>query len=292
MIGKTNRLARILGKNRRTVIVPIDQSITSGPIPGLDNLRNTLQSITEGGPNAVLMQRGPVMAGLWNPGAESSLIVHLSGGTQLSEEAQVKICVCSVEDAIRLGADAVSVHVSLGLGNERDGQALAELGRISGECQRWGMPILAMMYVYGAHHQNNPASIIHAARVGAELGVDLIKVNYTGDINSFRQLIDTCYVPIVVAGGDTDGDGYGILKQAEIVLSEGAAGVCIGRNVYQHKNPAQMVRALSSIAHRGCTADEVYDEFILPKNTLAQEHDVDEDIEDIYELSHSLTRSH
>src|SRR5579864_3550091 len=105
MIGKSNRMARILGRDGRTIIVPIDQSITSGPIAGLVDMRKTIRALLDGGPNAVLMHRGPVMAGLWNWADSSSLIVHLSGATQLSSEPQIKTLVCSVEDAVRLGAD-------------------------------------------------------------------------------------------------------------------------------------------------------------------------------------------
>jgi predicted phospho-2-dehydro-3-deoxyheptonate aldolase len=280
MTGKLNRLARILGSDRRAVIVPIDQSITSGPIKGLENMRCTIRTISDSGPDAILMHRGPVMAGLLTGRTSTNLIVHLSAGTQLSDDAMVKTCVCTVEDAIRMGADAVSVHVSLGLGNERDGRALADFGRISGNCQAWGMPLLAMMYVYGANHDKNAESVIRAARVGAELGADLIKVNYTGTMESFGRLIDTCYVPVLVAGGDADGDGYETLRLTEMALARGAAGVCVGRNVYQHKSPARMVRALSAVAHGGRTANQAYDEFIAPSALSDLEDD-----DDIFEVS-------
>ena len=270
VISKEVRLRRITGSDQRTVIIPIDQSITSGPIPGLQNIGKTIRDIMDGKPNAMVMHRGPVMAGLWAPESSTGLIIHLSGATQLSDCPQVKACVCSVEAALQLGADAVSVHVSLGMGNERDNQALTEFGRISDQCQQWNMPLLAMMYVYG-NHPDKAEAIIHAARIGCELGADLIKVNYTGDLRSFGRLIKTSYVPVVVAGGEPAGDGYGLLKQTEEALSVGAAGVCIGRNVYQHQHPTRMARALSAMVHGRCSAHDVYEEYIRPSSVVPDE---------------------
>jgi predicted phospho-2-dehydro-3-deoxyheptonate aldolase len=285
MIGKRTRLSHFFGRDQRTLIVPIDQSITSGPIQGLTNIRNTIRGIVDGQPDAVIMQRGPVMAGLWTPGA--SLIVHLSAGTQLSKDSHIKTGVCDVEDALMLGADAVSVHISLGLGADLDNAALAEFGRVSSSCSRWGMPLLAMMYVYGDRVKGGHTAA-HAARIGCDLGADIIKVNYTGCLESFADVVSASYVPVVVAGGEPDSDGLGILRIAEDALSAGAAGVCIGRNVYQHAYPTSMAQALRAIVHDRMSADEAFEAFIrerriysdLEVTLVAGHRDRDEEVND------------
>ncbi|MFZ6027913.1 MAG: 2-amino-3,7-dideoxy-D-threo-hept-6-ulosonate synthase [Chloroflexota bacterium] len=261
-IGKQIRMERLF-RQSRTVIVPVDQSLTSGPIAGLEDMRQTIGGIVAGGADAVLMQRGPLMAGLWTPGTASALIVHLSGGTQFAGTPQLKTPVCEVETALQLGADAVSVHISLGLSPEQDNEALAGFGAVSTQCLKWGLPLLAMMYVYG--NPPDPAgAIIHAARVGCDLGADLIKVNYTGDPESFSRLVDTAYVPVVMAGGPVTEDGLATLQTIETALAAGAAGVCIGRNVYQHRQPGAMVQAIQALVRQNSTAVQAYAEFIQP----------------------------
>ncbi|HLG60900.1 MAG TPA: 2-amino-3,7-dideoxy-D-threo-hept-6-ulosonate synthase [Ktedonosporobacter sp.] len=262
MSGKQIRLGRICKADRRTVIVPIDQSITTGPIAGLERIDETIRSIVAGQPDAIVMHRGPVLSGLWKDISPTGLIIHLSAGTQLTDQPQVKALVGSVKEAVKLGADGISVHISLGLGTERDRAVLADLGNISDECVEWGMPLLAMMYVYGSQPEKIAENIIHAARIGGELGADLIKVNYPGSLKALERLITTSFVPIVIAGGAITEDGRETLKLAEEVIAAGAAGVCIGRNVFQHKYPANMARALTAIVHHGVTAKEAYEEFI------------------------------
>ncbi len=103
---------------------------------------------------------------------------------------------CSVQEAVRLGADAVSVHVNVGA--EDEDKMLYTLGRVADECDIYGMPLLAMMYPRGPKIQNehDPKAVAHAARIGAELGADIIKTNYTGDVDSFKAVVECCPVPV------------------------------------------------------------------------------------------------
>jgi fructose-bisphosphate aldolase/2-amino-3,7-dideoxy-D-threo-hept-6-ulosonate synthase len=95
-----------------------------------------------------------------------------------------------------------------------------------------------------------------AARVGAELGADIVKTNYTGDIDSFREVVDGCLAPIVIAGGPTKGHERDFLQTVWGSIQAGAAGTSIGRNVFQARNPTKMVRAVSGIVHEGLSVDE------------------------------------
>jgi predicted phospho-2-dehydro-3-deoxyheptonate aldolase len=257
MIGKKIRLERIIDRNSgKTVIVPMDHGVTVGPIEGLADMRATVSKIVAGGANAILMHKGVVRAGHRAAGRDVGLIIHLSGGTAMSPDPNAKEMVCTVEEAIKLGADAVSVHINLGA--ETDKEMLGQLGFVSERCLQWQMPLVAMMYSRGPKIKDefDVANVKHAARVGAELGADIVKVSYTGSVDSFREVVEGCPVPVVIAGGakmDSDED---IFKMVDDALKAGATGVSIGRNAFQHKKPDKMVEALCKMVREGAGVEE------------------------------------
>ncbi len=257
MIGKKIRLERIIDRNsHRTVIIPMDHGVTVGPIEGLADMRDAVSKVVAGGANAILMHKGIVGAGHRGTGRDVGLIIHLSGGTSLSPDPNAKELVCTVEEAIKLGADAVSVHINLGA--ETDNQMLRQLGYISERCLVWQMPLIAMMYTRGPKitDEYDVNNVKHAARVAAELGADIVKVVYTGSVESFAEVVNGCTVPVVIAGGakmDSDED---IFKMVEDALQAGAEGISIGRNAFQHKDPTKMVQVLSKMVHQRASVDE------------------------------------
>lgn len=256
-IGKSIRMERIIDrKSGRTVVVPMDHGVTLGPIYGLTDMKNVVNAVAEGGANAVLLHKGIVIAGHRGYGKDIGLIIHLSASTSLGPDPLNKVIVATVEEAIRLGADAVSVHVNVGAENESE--MLEALGMTTMFCEEWGMPLLAMMYPRGKKVKNEhaPEVVMHAARVGAELGADLIKTNYTGDPDTFKDVIRGCPVPVIIAGGPKANTDAEVLEMVEDAISAGASGVSIGRNVFQHKNPTDMTRALSKVVHEGVSAKE------------------------------------
>jgi len=256
-IGKRIRMERIVDRNSgRSVIVPMDHGVTSGPIYGLTDMKQAVNAVSEGGANAVLLHKGIVIAGHRGYGKDIGLVVHLSASTSLGPDPLAKVMVATVEEAIKLGADAVSMHVNVGADSEPG--MLEELGETAMICEEWSMPLLAMMYPRGKKVENEhaPEMVMHAARVGAELGADVIKTNYTGDPDTFKDVIRSCPVPVIIAGGpkmDTDAE---VLKMVEDAISAGASGVSIGRNIFQHENPTKMTIAISKIVHEGATAAE------------------------------------
>lgn len=250
MIGKKIRLERIINRDsHRTVIVPMDHGVTVGPIAGLEDMRQTIGKVVAGGANAILMHKGIVQAGHRGKGQDVGLIVHLSGGTSLSPDPNAKELVCTVEEAIKLGADAVSIHINLGA--DTDKEMLAQFGIVSNKCLEWQMPLVAMMYTRGPKIKNEYDLELtkHAARVGAELGADIVKCVYTGSGEGFAEVVNGCPVPVVIAGGakmDSDED---IFKMVEGALAAGAAGLSIGRNAFQHANPQKIIGALAKMVH-------------------------------------------
>jgi predicted phospho-2-dehydro-3-deoxyheptonate aldolase len=257
MIGKAIRLERIIDRNSgKTVIVPMDHGVTVGPIAGLEDMRTTISKVVSGGANGILMHKGVVRAGHRGSGRDVGLIIHLSAGTSLSPDPNAKELVCTVEEAVKLGADAVSIHVNLGA--ETDRQMLRQFGLVSERCMEWQMPLVAMVYPRGPRITNeyDVGLVKHAARVGAELAADIVKVPYTGTVESFRQVVAGCPIPVVIAGGEKMGSDEEIFQMVEGALEAGAAGLSIGRNAFQHARPDAMIRALSEITHRGASVQE------------------------------------
>ncbi len=256
-LGKRIRMERIINRNTgKTVIVPMDHGVSVGPIDGLRDMKSTIQKVSEGGANAIVEHKGLVGEGHRGEGKDIGLIIHLSASTSLSLYPNAKTLVCTVEEAIKLGADGVSIHVNLGNGQES--KMLTDFGRVSSEARVWGIPLLAMIYPRGENIQDeyDVNMVKHAARLGDELGADIVKVSYTGSAESFHEVVDGCSVPVVIAGGakmDSDRD---ILKMVKGSIEAGGAGVSIGRNVFQHKNPARMVGAISCIVHEGGSVEQ------------------------------------
>jgi len=251
--GKTRRLKRILQPDNRTVITPMDHGVTIGPVKGITNMQAIVDKLLKGKVDAILIHKGIAKrVDIGNAG----LIVHLSGMSVLTPSATSKVQVCTVKEAIRLGADAVSVHVNIGAQDED--KMLTTLGKVSEECDQYGMPLLAMMYPRGPKIQDEHATepVAHAARIGAELGADIIKTNYTGDIETFKTVVESCPAPVVIAGGPKCKTPQEILQTAHDSVKAGAAGLSIGRNIFQHENPTLMVKALSAIVHGGSSVEQ------------------------------------
>jgi DhnA family fructose-bisphosphate aldolase class Ia len=159
--------------------------------------------------------------------------------------------VCAVDEAMILGADAVSIHVNIGANTESE--MLHNMGLVSRACRDWGMPLFAMMYTRGTKIKNEyDVNVVkHAARVGAELGADIIKVNYTGSPETFSEVVAECPVPVVIAGGEKMETDEEVLEMVRGAIIAGGAGVSIGRNVFQHNDPKDMVCKISKIVHGG-----------------------------------------
>ncbi|MBN2153341.1 MAG: fructose-bisphosphate aldolase, partial [Candidatus Lokiarchaeota archaeon] len=159
-------------------------------------------------------------------------------------------------------ADAVSIHINIGDTDEPE--MLQEMGDISSMCRFWGMPLVAMMYPRGPNIkiEHDPEVVNIAARVGAELGADIVKTNYTGNVDSFKEIVKGTPAPVIIAGGPKMNTVRDILTMVhEAVIEAGAVGVAMGRNVWQSDDPTRMVQALSKIINENWTVDETLKEF-------------------------------
>lgn len=248
IIGKQIRMERIMDRNTgRTIIVPMDHGVTVGPIAGVADIKSAVATVAEAGANAIVEHKGLVGAGHRRRGSDIGLIVHMSASTSLSPYPHSKTLVCSVEEALKLGADAVSIHVNIGDNQEKE--MLNDFGRVAAEARTWGMPLLAMVYPRGEKIKDEyDLSVVkHAARVGCEMGADIVKVSYTGSPETFREVVEGSTVPVVIAGGakmDSDRD---ILEMVKGAVDAGGSGVSIGRNVFQHDTPGKLIQAMARI---------------------------------------------
>jgi fructose-bisphosphate aldolase / 2-amino-3,7-dideoxy-D-threo-hept-6-ulosonate synthase len=244
VFGRDIRLARILNEGKM-LCIPMDHGISNGPIKGLEDIHSVIYECSSAGLTCVLVNKGIIKSMPRPPNI--GLIAHFSASTSIGPAPNRKILIGSVEEAIRLGADAVSLHINIG--SKEEPEMLQKLGIISDKCDEWSVPLVAMMYPRGENIKNphDPEIVAHAARVGAEAGADVVKTVYTGDPASFRRVVRGCPVPIVIAGGPKANTDREILEMCEGAMMAGAKGVTFGRNIFQHKNPPTIVRALYKI---------------------------------------------
>jgi class I fructose-bisphosphate aldolase len=246
--GKTLRMNRIFASDGRAVVIAIDHGLPGiTPLGGLRTPGNLLQQIRAGGADAILTTPG--IAARFAPEiGRLGLIVRLDGGaTTLSEGSSTMRLIASVKDALRLGADAVAVMGFCGTPDESD--SLQTLGSVAAECRTLGVPLMAEMLPLGYQGRPGVEQVVLAARIGAELGADIIKTKYVGTPEAYAEVTETCFVPVLVLGGSAKSPAM-VISEIQDALAAGSAGVAIGRNVWQSETPAETTRAIVEAVHR------------------------------------------
>jgi fructose-bisphosphate aldolase/2-amino-3,7-dideoxy-D-threo-hept-6-ulosonate synthase len=250
--GTAARLERI-GTDGNYLIVPMDHGLTLGPVDGLVDLEGTVEAVTRGGADAVLTQKG--VAGRVHPNANGAgFIAHLNGSTAIGPDESDKRPTGTVEEAVRAGADAVSFHINVTSEYERE--QIEGLAGLTAEADRLGMPVLAMAYVRGHDADaTDPEALAHAVRLAEELGADVVKTSYSGDPDSFERVVAGTALPVVIAGGSkgTDEETVSMVRGA---MDAGAAGVSMGRSIFQHERPEAITRAVGAAIHDGADPAE------------------------------------
>jgi len=243
-------------KTGNAVIVPMDHGISVGPLEGLIDMQKAVDDVSIGGATAVLMHKGLIRYSHRMAGEDVGLILHLSASTDLGPTTNSKVLVATIDEAIKCGADAVSIHINFG--SEDEPYMLESAGEISRQCAEWGMPLLVMAYPRGPQIKNqfDPDAIAHCARAAAELGADVVKVSYTGDIDTFKEVCRGALAPVVIAGGPKMDSDMDILNMVHDSMIAGGRGVSIGRNVFQNKNVPGITKAISSIVLEGYSVEE------------------------------------
>ncbi|MEM3507663.1 MAG: 2-amino-3,7-dideoxy-D-threo-hept-6-ulosonate synthase [Candidatus Bathyarchaeia archaeon] len=258
IIGKKIRLSRIFKKDGKVLICAMDHGSFAGPMKGIENPKETMRKVIEGGVDAFLLTPGLVKNFYEEIAGKASFILRIDGGqTIYSKKRGPPTLVSSVEEAIRLGADGVVTISFIGIEDEREEFRI--LGEVAEKCNEYGMPLLAEILPEPNEKIKNrydAEAIKVAARVGAELGADFIKTNYTGDPKTFKEVVKSCPVPIVIAGGPKLDSDMQVLSVVKGAMESGAAGIAFGRNIWQHENLTALVKALSKIIHEEASIEE------------------------------------
>jgi fructose-bisphosphate aldolase/2-amino-3,7-dideoxy-D-threo-hept-6-ulosonate synthase len=250
--GLSARLKRI-STNDRYLIVPMDHGLTMGAVDGLVDIESTIDGVTSGGADAVLTQKGIAPRVHENKNG-AGYIVHVNGSTTIGPDESDKRVTATAEDAVRVGADAVSFHINVGSDHEPD--QIEELAELTADASRLGLPVLAMAYARGPGvDETDPESLGHAVRLAEELGADVVKTGYSGDGDSFARVTESTRLPVVIAGGSkgTDRDTVEMVRGA---MDGDAAGVSMGRSIFQHEDPEGIARAVSAVVHDDASVDE------------------------------------
>jgi fructose-bisphosphate aldolase / 2-amino-3,7-dideoxy-D-threo-hept-6-ulosonate synthase len=258
-LGKRLRLRRLLGADGRGVIVPMDHGVSDGPLPGLERPAETAAAVAAGGADSVVVHKG-VVRGVAGALAGMGVWLHVSASTGLNPDPNDKRVVASVDEALRLGADGLSLHVNVG--SPEESRMIEDMGRLSDACDAAGLPLLAMMYPRG-HEIRDPHDlklVKKVARLGYELGADVLKVPYTGSAESFAEVVRCVDVPVVISGGPKADTDRAFLQMVHGALEAGAAGVSVGRNLWQHRDPTAITRAVARLVHGKASVEDALHE--------------------------------
>jgi class I fructose-bisphosphate aldolase len=251
-LGRAIRLRRIFGSTGRTVTVALDQAVPRGVAPRLADIAPTYASIAAAGPDAVTMFKGLAAAVLAHNTTPVPFIMKASTFSvdfHLTREAVVG----TVDEALRLGADAVAVGISAGSSSQVEG--FSELAAVTARAAEVGMPVVCHAYpsgeLWAADKKGSTEAVLYAARAAAEMGTDIVKTWYTGSTAEFAKVVEGVPAIVVAAGGAKADNPLQVLQQAASVVEAGGHGVTTGRNVWGAADPRKMIAALRAVVHEG-----------------------------------------
>lgn len=265
-LGKQTRLQRIFShESGRLCSVAIDHFVgyQNGLPTGLVNVPRTLSLLAEGQPDAVSMLKGMAMTS-WAPYAGKIPLIISS--VCFTVDDSIIEHVATAEEALLLGADGMAV--AIGVRGANEGRYLKILSTAVEQANRLNLPVIA--HIYPRDFSTSPRivhdaeNIMWAVRCGIECGADVIKVPFTGDAESYRDIITTSPVPIVVAGGPKTETIEQAMELLSLAISAGARGATIGRNVWSNPDPGRLLRAFKAVIHDGAAPEDALRALCLP----------------------------
>ena len=239
--GKEIRWKHIFRDDGKTCIVAMDHSIR-GVVSGLEDYLATVKKVAAGGADAILISYGNLL----------TLAHHLPRGLGYIASIPAPLRMEFVRQAAAAGADGLKFTHFGGLRHPN----LSDLQPIAAACEEYGLVFLAEVVPQDENHNTLYDQVASAARLGQEAGGDFIKTAYTGSPESFREVVKTCPVPIVILGGPKMESDAELLEVAKGCMEAGGAGTSFGRNVFQHKDPRAITVAICKVVHDGATVEE------------------------------------
>ncbi|WP_346838611.1 hypothetical protein [Microbulbifer sp. SAOS-129_SWC] len=236
----------------KALVVPLDHGLTMGPIAGIGRTEDITRWLSAEVVTGVVLHKG--FAERLGGGLNCGLVIHLNGSVTLDERPEFKQRVTSVEAAVRLGADAVSVQTNFSAATASHN--LRMIGRVVDEAHAWGLPVMNMVYDQTPADSQALVRMRHFMRAAVELGVDALKVAAPVSLDAIPELLDgvQSHTPVLFAGGAL-ADERALLDLAAAAVRHGAGGICVGRNVFQRTNPASTLRRLLEVLRSGTAAD-------------------------------------
>lgn len=245
MFGKSRRLNRLfVGEKGRCLLSPLDHAGWLGPVKGLDRPRAIVGQVIRGGANAILASPGFLQAAAGVIPPQVGLVLRVSVTAGLATNISQETPIAALEAALRMDADAVAVSVFFG--RQGDVEIYRWLAGLIQACQPYAMPVVAEM-MPPEDRSYDAGAIAHAARIGMEIGADVIKTNFCGKADEFQQVVEAVPLPIIVAGGPRQKDDSSLVNMVREALAGGAKGVAIGRRVWQSDDPEGMTRQIAQI---------------------------------------------
>ncbi len=253
--GMKNRISKIINpKDGHTVMLAVDHGYFMGPTTGLENIKTMTEPLIKYA-DTLMLTRG-ALRNYIDPETKIPIVLRVSGGTSILNENNLlhEGIIVDIEDAIRLNVSGVAFSILVGQSFERD--TIIGMTKYIDECERYGIPVLAVTAV-GKGLGKDAKYLSLASRMAAELGAHIVKTYYCKD---FEKVIETCPVPIVIAGGKKIPEQEA-LQMAYDALQAGAIGVDMGRNVFQSNDPVGMIKAVNTIVHNRFTPKEAFEVF-------------------------------
>ena len=252
--GMANRMGRIFRpQDGRTVMLAVDHGYFLGPTHRLENPRKTIEPLLQYADSLVLT-RGVLRTSV-PPAVDTPMVLRVSGGQSIVGEALSNEGITtSVREAIRLNACAVALSIYVGTPHEH--QTLMALANLVNECEDHGLPVLAVTAVGKELEKRDARFLALSCRIAAELGARMVKTYYA---EGFEKIVDSCPVPLVIAGGPKLETELDALELAHAAVQEGALGVDMGRNIWQNDHPVAMIQAVRAVVHEKATPKDALD---------------------------------
>ncbi len=248
--GMENRLSRLMQSDGHCFFMPIDHGYFQGPTTKLEKPWETIKPLLPHF-DALFVTRGVLRSAI-PPAINKPIILRVSGGTSMvGKDLADEIITTSIEEALRLNASAVGLSVFIGSDYEK--QTLSNLSSLVNECQRYGLPVMAVTAVGRELEKRDARYLGLCCRICAELGAAVVKTYWCEE---FDKVVHGCPVPVVMAGGpkvDTDREVFEFVYDG---MQKGAIGINLGRNVWQNTHPVAMAAALNAIIHENATPEE------------------------------------
>ncbi len=256
--GMRNRLARIFSpQSGKTVMLAFDHGYFQGPTTGLERVDVTIRPLAPYA-DALMLTRG-ILRSVIDPSVTNSIVMRASGGPSILKELSDEQIAVDMEDALRMNVSAVAVQVFIGGTHET--QSVHNMTRLVDQGMRYGIPVLGVTAV-GKELTRDARYISLAARILAELGAAFVKTYF---VPHFEQVTASCPVPIVIAGGKKLPEKEA-LQMARDAIDQGAAGVDMGRNIFQSDAPVAMIGAVRKVVHEKASVKEAYQYYQDMKN--------------------------